>query len=207
MGGSKLIPDKSIDPRILSCAKEEFLSKPYEQVSLREICAKAGVTTGAFYKRWRNKEELFDALVKPTLDALGESSDRIESVSYERMDEQDLRRIWIMTPATQERIVRMLYENYDGFRLLLCNAEGTRYSGFLHDFTSDVTARSMRFLEEAHRRGMISSVIDEEELHMLLTAYWSTMFEPLVHGLPLEKALRHSAVVADLFNWTAVLGF
>ena len=45
------IPDKTIDPRILDCAREEFLSKPYEAVSLREICAKAGVTTGALYQR------------------------------------------------------------------------------------------------------------------------------------------------------------
>ena len=54
---------------------------------------------------------------------------------------------------------------------------------------------------------MTSSLIDEEELHMLLTAYYSTMFEPLIHGLPREKALKHSEVVAILFNWTEVLGF
>ena len=47
-------PDKTIDPRILQCAREEFLSKPYEAVSLREICAKAGVTTGALYNRYPN---------------------------------------------------------------------------------------------------------------------------------------------------------
>ena len=50
-------PDKSIDPRILESAREEFLSKPYEQVSLREICQKAGVTTGAFYNRYKNVEQ------------------------------------------------------------------------------------------------------------------------------------------------------
>ena len=55
-------PDRSIDPRIQESARAEFLSKPYEKVSLREICRRAGVTTGALYKRYQNKEELFDAL-------------------------------------------------------------------------------------------------------------------------------------------------
>ena len=50
-------------------------------------------------------------------------------------------------------------------------------------------------------------IIDEEELHMLLTAYWSTMFEPIAHGLSRERAIEHSDMVAKLFDWTAVLGF
>ena len=200
-------PDKSIDPRILDAARKEFLSKPYEQVSLREICAKAGVTTGAFYNRYRNKEELFDALVAPTLALVDLFSDRTESDSYERLDARELRLIWELTPDTQARTVNMLYDNCDGFRLLLCHAEGTRYANFLHDFVSEATVRSHRFIREAHRRGMTPFLIEEEELHMLLTAYWSTMFEPLIHGLTREQALRHSENVARLFDWTAVLGF
>ena len=200
-------PDKSIDPRILQSAREEFLSKPYEQVSLRQICKKAGVTTGAFYNRYKNKEELFDALVAPTLATLKAYSDQTEGFSYDRLDNQDMRRVWELTPETQRRTVEMLYNDYEGFRLLLCHAEGTRYANFIHDFVSDVTARSYRFAQEAYRRRISLFLIDEEELHMLLTAYWSTMFEPIIHGLPKEKALRHSETVAKLFNWTSVLGF
>ena len=42
---------------------------------------------------------------------------------------------------------------------------------------------------------------------MLLTAFWSTLFEPIVHDLPLEKALRHCEYVAKLFNWQAIFAF
>ena len=201
------IPDRSIDPRILESAKEEFLSKPYEQVSLRDVCSKAGVTTGALYNRYANKEELFEALVAPTLALINEYSDVRESESYTFLDTDDLLTMWELTAETQASIINMLYENYDGFRLLLCHADGSRHSSFLHDFVSDVTDRSFHFLEEAYRRGITSFLIDKEELHMLLTAYWSTMFEPLIHGLTRERALKHSEVVAKLFNWTNVLGF
>jgi AcrR family transcriptional regulator len=200
-------PDESIDPRILESARKEFLSKPFDQVSLRKICAQANVTTGAFYKRYKNKEELFDAVVAPTLALVAKYSDQRESISYDRLSAKELQLIWELTPDTQRETIDMLYDNYDGFRLLLCHAEGTRHANFIHDFVNDVTARSYRFIEETHRRGIIDDVIDEEELHMLLTAYWSTMFEPIVHGLPREKAIQHSNIVAKLFDWTAVLGF
>lgn len=200
-------PDRSIDQKILDTARKEFLSKPYDSVSLREICSRAGVTTGAFYNRYRNKEELFDVLAAPTLAMVEEYSNQTETGSYTRLDEDDLRKIWELTPENQRGVINMIYDNYDGFRLLLVHAEGTKYANFLHDFVSEAADRSHAFIREAYKRGMVSFVIEEEELHMLLTAYWSTMFEPVIHGLSREKALHHSEAVAKLFNWTAVLGF
>ena len=200
-------PDRSIDPRIMESAKEEFLSKSYERVSLRDVCSKAGVTTGALYNRFSKKEELFEALVAPTLALIERFSEQTESNSYSFLDTNELLTIWELTPDTQAGIINMLYDNYDGFRLLLCHADGSQHANFLHDFVEDVTERSYRFAEEAYSRGVCKFLIDKEELHMLLTAYWSTMFEPLIHGLSREMALKHSEIVAKLFNWTNVLGF
>lgn len=200
-------PDTSIDAKILECAREEFSSKPFDKVSLRKICSEAGVTTGAFYKRYKNKEELFDAVVAPTLELLFTYGESTESFNYDQLDKCDMRYVWDNTTETQARIINALYDNYDDVRLLLCHAEGTRHANFLHDFVVDVTGMSHRFIREAHRRGIAPFVIDEEELHMLLTAYWATMVEPIVHGLSREQALRHSEMVAKLFDWTAVLGF
>ena len=54
-------PDTSIDPRIMDSAKEEFRTLGFEKASLKSICQRAGVTTGALYKRYAGKEELFRA--------------------------------------------------------------------------------------------------------------------------------------------------
>ena len=51
------VADRSIDPRIMESAKEEFLQKGFLDASLQEICKNAGVTTGALYKRFKGKEE------------------------------------------------------------------------------------------------------------------------------------------------------
>ena len=36
--------------KILESGKELFLKNGYERTNLRELCKKAGVTTGAFYR-------------------------------------------------------------------------------------------------------------------------------------------------------------
>ena len=60
------VADHSIDPRILESARTEFLASGFEKASLKTICEGAGVTTGALYKRYKGKEELFCAVVACT---------------------------------------------------------------------------------------------------------------------------------------------
>ena len=42
------IADHSIDPKILSSARTEFLLHGFEKASLKAICQGAGVTTGPY---------------------------------------------------------------------------------------------------------------------------------------------------------------
>ena len=50
--------------RILQCAASEFLKKGWAKSSMREVAKLAGVTIGFLYFYFKNKEALFDALVK-----------------------------------------------------------------------------------------------------------------------------------------------
>lgn len=60
-------PDHSLDPLILESARKEFLAVSFEKASLNAISHGAGVTTGALYKRYSGKEELFSAVVEETV--------------------------------------------------------------------------------------------------------------------------------------------
>ena len=53
--------------RLLKSAMAEFSEKGYMKASLRKICADAGVTTGALYFFFKNKNDLFAAIVEPPL--------------------------------------------------------------------------------------------------------------------------------------------
>ena len=64
------VPDRSLDPKILESARKEFLENGFEKASLKDICEGAGVTTGALYKRYKGKEDLFAAVVEQTVQEL-----------------------------------------------------------------------------------------------------------------------------------------
>lgn len=59
--------DHSLDDKIIKAAYSEFLAYSFCKASLHKISEKAGVTTGAIYTRYKNKDALFVALLQDFL--------------------------------------------------------------------------------------------------------------------------------------------
>ena len=64
--------------RILEMGKKAFMEKGYEGAYLRDIAKEAGVTTGAFYGHYKDKDALFVDLARPVLDGLKEELSKIQ---------------------------------------------------------------------------------------------------------------------------------
>ena len=62
--------EKETKEKLLLSARKEFAQKGYLQASLRNICKNAGVTTGALYFFFQDKEDLFAAIVEKPLQKL-----------------------------------------------------------------------------------------------------------------------------------------
>ena len=199
--------DRSIDPRILESAKREFLAVGFEKASLKAICENAQVTTGALYKRYSGKEDLFRALVAGTVEAMSAVVDEKCALRPEKRSDQALVRAWYMDEAYMLWWFDLLHRYHDGFTLLVRCAEGTSYSNFQHDWVERMTQATYGYYLEARRRGLTDRDIPLEEMHILLTAFWTTIYEPFVHDFTWEQIQAHSALVCHLFNWYQVLGF
>lgn len=201
-----MIADKEIDERIRQCAQEEFGEKGYVAASLRVICSRAGVTTGALYKRYAGKEELFAALVEPAIADL-EGVIMRKAAAPETLSDDDLVRAWDMSVPFMERWFGFLYARYDALRLLLTRSEGSKYAGFEHDWSERVNAATYKYYEEARRRGLARSDISRRDMHIMMYGFWTTVTEPIRHGLRESETGEIAALICKLFDWKRLLGF
>lgn len=199
--------DHSLDQPILESARIEFLAKGFEKASLKEICENAGVTTGAIYKRYKDKEELFAAVVADTVTDLYKIADEKCSVDVTTLSDEALIKAWDMDEAYMLWWFEYLFERYDGFVLLLKCAETTRYSNFQHDWVEKMTEGTYGYYMEAFRRGLTTVEISKDELHILLSAFWTTIYEPFIHGYPLDRIKVHCHLVCRMFNWYSTFDF
>ena len=201
------VADHSIDPRILKSARAEFVKHGFEKSSLKAICDGAGVTTGALYKRYKGKEELFCAVVEQTVADLYAEAKRRGNLDPASMTDEQLIRAWEMEGSDMMWWFQYLYERREDFYLLLACSEGTRYSNFQHDWIALLTKATSAFLEEAKSRGLCRNDIEPEELHILLSAFWTTIYEPFIHHFTWEQMENHCRIVCRLFRWHDALGF
>ena len=201
------VADHSIDPRILKSARAEFVKHGFEKSSLKAICDGAGVTTGALYKRYKGKEELFCAVVEQTVADLYAEAKRRGNLDPASMTDEQLIRAWEMEGSDMMWWFQYLYERREDFYLLLACSEGTRYSNFQHDWVALLTKATSAFLDEAKSRGLCRNDIQPEELHILLSAFWTTIYEPFIHHFTWEQMENHCRIVCRLFRWHDALGF
>ena len=150
---------------------------------------------------------MFCATVEPLITAL-----------HERM-EQHTRRKYLLCEKgesvdslfgeTFTDIVReVILPNRNEFMLLMNCSQGTKYENFLHDYAEEngqALAEAIRFMKE---QGYPAQILEKEELHMLLSAYLTAVFEPIIHGLEDERIEKYLTRVNDFFmpGWKNILG-
>ncbi len=198
-------PNRTIDKRLLESAKKHFLAGGFLSAQLKEICEDAGITTGALYKRYKGKEELFTALVA---DAIRDIYNCVESkgrIDLSKMSDRQLVTSWTATYDSVIDWMRFCFERYDEFVLLIRCAEGTQFANFKHDFCQDMTEIDYTWLLEMQKRGLCRPDVDKRELHVLLTAYWESYYEPFVHGYSWEQLEHHAKIMCRFFDWQKAL--
>ena len=123
--------------RILESGLAAFLEEGFEKANLRRICKAAGVTTGAFYKHFKDKEALFSELVEPLANMIRKAYAQGEERGFAGYDERK--------PVTPEQVraaleakaagtlatTAMLYSHRDIYELLVFRSYGTPYEHFL----------------------------------------------------------------------------
>ncbi|MDD7518065.1 TetR/AcrR family transcriptional regulator [Ruminococcus flavefaciens] len=198
-------PDKSIDPRLLASAEAEFNQNGFIKAELKTICENAGITTGALYKRYKGKEELFSAVVEGIVFELTDFVDSRSNIDFSALSDDEIIASWTMTYESFIPMFRLLYDNKTTFVLLIDKAAGTRYENFNHEFVTKLSYAYEKFYDEAKKRGLAKADVTRKEFHVLISSYWTCVCEPFIHKMSWKKIEEHCRVMCRFFNWRDVI--
>ncbi len=176
---------------LLECAKKEFLEKGYMKASLRNICKEAGVTTGALYFFFKDKEDLLAELVEEPLRQLyavmeehyaAEMRNEDQVAQLELADDGDLE-------ASRE-IIRRMYANRDTFLLLLTKSQGSRFETWLEEVV-DISEQQYRRLCDMVTNATGKPRIDDYMTHWMAHIMVDTFVHLFLHETEESVALKH----------------
>lgn len=192
---------------LLEAGKKVFLEVGFRDASLRKIAAMLGVTTGAIYRYYTDKEALFDAIV---------SGPAEELVNRYRTSQQEYASIPLEEQlgglgAVSENnswMMDFIYDHFEEFKLIVCCSVGTRYEHYIDTLVEIEANSSLQLTEKMQKAGYQLPPLSDELAHMISSGLFNCMFETIRHDMPKEKALEYTGSYQLFYTagWMKILG-
>jgi len=195
----------STQQKIIHFAKQEFLKCGFKDASLRNISAAAGMTTGAIYAYFKDKNALFEAIVDPVLL-------QVEGI-FSELSESYYNANAIVSNITFEKtlddlhhIYEFIYKHFDIFRLLVVGAEGSSRSDFIHTLVDHEVAQSLAYMDVMKGNKNPGIQISLTTIHTISESYINALLEPVRHSMSKEEALNNLEFLVTFYTggWQTV---
>lgn len=161
------LQDRETKTLLLKYAKEEFMEKGFAGASLRSICRKADVTTGALYFLFKDKDDLFCQVVGDFMERLNVVLAEHFAFEVEEMkapqgaahdDSSDF--------ESMEQIVHELYTYRDEVLLVLTKAQGSSMEGLTDRLVDQMDAHNA-YICEAMCRANNVPMVERKVVHWM----------------------------------------
>ena len=198
--------DKSLSHvKIMAAARAEFLEMGYEKASMRSIGERCQMTAAGIYRHCRDKADLFEQLVSPAVENL-DAWAQAHMMRYEEPVKKGKKLVW--QDSNIDMMRELVYPNMEDYHLLVAKSKGSKYENFLHDLTETAQKKLLSYLRELGDAGYKVPEITPPQLHLLLTAYITALFEPVVHNYSCEEASGSLETLEKFFlpGWKQLMG-
>ncbi|MCR4961494.1 MAG: TetR/AcrR family transcriptional regulator [Lachnospiraceae bacterium] len=200
--------DKSLShEKVNQAIKKEFLEKGYEEASIRSIGARAGMTSAGLYRHYADKEAMFNAMVEPLIDSIKAWTKKHTDRKYKLVDGGVLKEE-LFGETFVDMIKEVILPRRDEFILLMSRSNGTKYEHFIHDYVEGNQKEFLEAIRYLKEKGYPTLELSEEELHMLLSAYLTACFEPIIHDYDDATVVKYLNTVQEFFmpGWLRIMG-
>lgn len=193
--------------RVNAAIKAEFLENGYERSSVRSIGERAGMTSAGLYRHYKDKEDMFNSMMEPLIESIRRWTDDHKKMKYSMLDSgTDMKILFGQTFI--DMIIDEVYPKKDEFRILLCCSQGTKYENFMHDYITEQENELIEAIDHMANCGYPVRKMKREDIHMILSAYVTAIFEPIKHNYSKDELVRCLGTINDFFmpGWKRIMG-
>ncbi len=187
--------DHSLDDGIIQAAYSEFLAYGFQKASLHKIAEKAGVTTGAIYTRYKNKDALFVSLLQDFFEAMkvlfAPVAEEYKKAKHSARPEDILRAI----NAEESIYFRLLTEHYDDCTLFFSRSDGSSVEMILKEIMNTKTKQTVEFFSEVYGKAP-----NEDAIRLLMGSQFWYFRQLLNEHLDEDEMFDCLRSILDFFN-------
>lgn len=199
------VKKEEVEQAILEAARQEFMEKGFMGTGLREIAARASISTSNIYNYFDNKDELFETVLKPVT-SLIQSVFRSLDIAGVLNDKNG----WdIQQFRSQVReVLDFIQQHQEDLLLLVKQSQGSSLHGYkqrlIDRFSYSLSEKTNFILRQVHPE---SRELREEFFRAIAAFYFQTLEDLILHPVPEEGReafiLEISAFI--YYGWRSLL--
>lgn len=182
---------EGVTEKLMEAAMQEFQKNGYERASLQTIAERAGSSKGAIYIRYPDKESLYLALVQPAADGFCELLRSVLSQFTMLPGGEQTEKMLHHSDDGFPKVVDYLYDHFDAFKLLFTSGENNAYNEFIHQVVELDTECTAAYIKASGNDAISSGRLTPELNHLLSSAFYTGLFEVVIHDMPKAQAVEH----------------
>jgi len=169
---------------ILNEARKEFMKKGFKDTSMRKIAKNANVGLSNIYNYFRNKDEIYSAIVKPAKEAIftfiteGNSEKNYEFCNMSESGHFD---------ADVMAYIEMIEKYKEEYRLLFYHSHGSSFSNFRNELTDHMSKVSFNYMGVEKQHNAEAKEISPFFIHIMASWAVSILGEVVIHKLEKQK--------------------
>jgi AcrR family transcriptional regulator len=185
-----MIKEMNAREKIIYFAKKEFLLYGFKDASLRHIASAADLTTGAIYTYFKNKDDLFEAIVNPVCEEVERMFSKISESYY---NSEGIVSDIILEKSLEDfkYIYNYIYSNFDVFKILVSGCNGSSKSDFVHNIVDLEVKHTIAYLDKMGINIEENPKINSTIIHTISESYINAILEPIRHNLSYDKAIEN----------------
>jgi AcrR family transcriptional regulator len=168
---------------ILQAARKEFIDKGFKEASMRNIAKDAGVGLSNIYNYFRNKDEIFLAIVKPAKEKL------FAFVTEQHTEPLDFTACAPLghDEESVEFYIKLIFEYKEEYRLLLYHSQGSSMENFRDMLTDHITEVSNSFMTLENQHYPDAHKVSDFFIHAMSSWMTSILGEMATHDMDRQK--------------------
>ena len=195
--------------KILDCGKKHFLKNGFEKASLRDICKDAGVTTGAFYRHFNDKNELFEAIVSPVANKIIYNFVKYEKISINGIRTKQNEKVAEVHVDGTIETAMFLFDNKEIYALIIYGSFGSSYENFLEKLTEMEDNTRIKMQEIYSESDDSQEHISNKGFHIINHSHFLARTEAVLHSENKEELIDNVKLVSRFFSggWQTIRGY
>lgn len=194
--------------KIIESARKEFVEKGFEKASLRNICKDAGVTTGALYFFFQDKDDLFSQIFLPIMNRINDmidfhfASEITMAAQGELLNDDVYEELELATDLVNE-----IYKHREDLMMLLNKASGSSLESLKDELISKIENHN-RIMADNFAKVIGQPPLEENLLHWISHNHFQMFAYMIEHIENINEAHQYlqGAMRFSVGGWLSLFG-